>query len=247
MLSNSFFLHTMPIQPLSQTERVRNMFDSIATRYDLLNKLMTFGVDQLWRRDAVLAVKELHPTTLLDVAVGTADLSLDMAEKVSSLTKIVGVDISKEMLQKGEEKVCKAALPVPIVLMEANCEALPFTDNAFDVLTCAFGVRNFERLDASLAEMYRVTAKGGHIVILELSVPRIPILRAGYALWTRTFVPFVGSLVAHNREAYTYLPRSVRAMPQYEAFAERLTKAGYQHVSFTPLSGGIATLYKAVK
>ena len=131
--------------------------------------------------------------------------------------------------------------------MEGNCEALPFAESSFDAVTCAFGVRNFERLEQSLCEMYRVTIQGGQIVILELSVPRNSLLRMGYTFWTHTFVPFVGSLVAHNREAYRYLPRSIVAMPQYEAFASLLQRVGYRNVSFTPLSGGIATLYKAIK
>lgn len=237
----------MPTQTETKTERVRSMFDDIATRYDLLNKLMTFGVDRSWRHRAVHLLKEEQPTTLLDVAVGTADLALDMAERIPSLRSIVGVDISTEMLEKGEEKVRKAHLPIPITLMEGNCEALPFSESSFDAVTCAFGVRNFERLEQSLCEMYRVTIQGGQIVILELSVPRNSLLRMGYTFWTHTFVPFVGSLVAHNREAYRYLPRSIVAMPQYEAFASLLQRVGYRNVSFTPLSGGIATLYKAIK
>lgn len=237
----------MLTQTTSKTERVRTMFNDIATRYDLLNKLMTFGVDRSWRNDAVSLLEEVQPSTLLDVAVGTADLSLQIAQKIPSLQSIVGVDISKEMLEKGEEKVAKSNFTTPITLMEANCEALPFAEGSFDAVTCAFGVRNFERLEQSLTEMHRVTVEGGHIVILELSIPRNSLLRMGYTFWTHTFVPFVGSFVAHNREAYHYLPRSVVAMPQYEAFTSLLSQVGYRNVSFTPLSGGIATLYQAVK
>lgn len=230
-----------------KTERIRSMFDSIATRYDILNKLMTFGIDRSWRRRTVRSLIPFAPRTLLDIAVGTGDLALDLAQGISSLQSIIGVDISKEMLECGRRKVAEAKVAIPITLEEADCASLPFADGSFDAITCAFGVRNFEQLEVCLGEMYRVTAEGGHVAILELSVPRNSLLRMGYTVWTRTFIPTVGTLVAHNREAYTYLPKSIRRVPQYDAFTALLAKVGFSQMHYYLLSGGIATLYIATR
>lgn len=231
----------------SKTERVRYMFNHIAKRYDLLNKLMSFGIDHQWRNCAAQWVAKHQPRLLLDVAVGTADLSLAMVQKCPTLEQIVGVDISEGMLQKGREKLAHLAPRVPITLEWANCEELPYAEATFDAVVSGFGVRNFEHLTRGLQEMYRVTRSGGIIAILELSIPRSPHIRIGYKFWTHSFVPFVGRLVSHSKDAYTYLPHSITRVPQYEQFCQILQEVGYQKTSYRPLSGGIATLYVGVK
>lgn len=230
-----------------KTERVRRMFDGIADRYDFANKLMTLGIDRLWRRRTARWVASHSPHKILDVAVGTADLSMELTRQCPALEQITGVDISEGMLQKGREKIAQKAPQANIQLEQANCEALPYEEGTFDAVVSSFGVRNFEHLAQGLEEMCRVTRPGGVIAILELSVPRNPILRCGYTLWTHTFIPLVGCLFARNRGAYNYLPRSVRQVPQYEAFTKMLLEAGYGKAEYKAFSGGIATLYYAIK
>ncbi len=225
-----------------RTERIQKIFDAIARRYDLLNRLMSFGIDKRWRKRLVQELAQYAPEKILDIAVGTADLSLDMAKGISSLKDIIGVDISTQMLEVGRVKVREEGFEKNIKLQEGNCESLPF-NTEFNAVTCAFGVRNFEKLEQSLAEMHRVLLPNGQVAILELSIPRNFFLRLGYTIWTRFFVPIIGRLFAKNREAYTYLPLSVRRMPQYDQFQEMLENAGFQDVSYKALSGGIATLY----
>lgn len=232
---------------LSKTERIRRMFDGIATRYDLVNKLMTLGIDRLWRRRTARWVASHNPKNVLDVAVGTADLSLEVLRQCPELHQVVGVDISEVMLQKGRQKVAQKGASSKVTLELANCEALPYSEGTFDAVVSGFGVRNFEHLAPGLSEMYRVTRPGGVIAILELSIPRNPILRLGYTLWTHTFIPLVGALIAHNRGAYDYLPASIRRVPQYATFSQMLLEAGYRQAEYKALSGGIATLYYAIK
>lgn len=235
-----------PTAPQGKTERIRTMFNGIALRYDVVNKLMTLGIDRIWRKTTVRKVASHSPKKILDVAVGTADLSIELRRQCPEVEQIIGIDISEGMLKKGEEKVARSGAD-GIKLEVANCEALPYETEMFDTVMCAFGVRNFEHLTQGLSEMYRVTRPQGLIAVLELSVPQHPLLRLGYNIWTHTFIPFVGFLVARDRTAYNYLPQSIRKVPQYEQFTILLEMVGYRNVGYKKLSGGIATLYYAEK
>ncbi len=222
------------------------MFDHIALRYDFLNHFMSLGIDRVWRRKALRYLADLRPDALLDVAAGTADLSI-LAGKTLAVERIVGVDISKEMLQIGREKVAKAGLSEKISLQLADSEALPFQTASFDAVTAAFGVRNFEHLEEGLKEMCRVLRPGGRAVILEFSSPTLFPVKQLYHFYFRYITPALGKWIARSEEAYAYLPESVKAFPQGEQMKKILINAGFQKALCKPLTFGICTVYCAVK
>jgi demethylmenaquinone methyltransferase/2-methoxy-6-polyprenyl-1,4-benzoquinol methylase len=231
---------------LSKKEQVAGMFDGIAGRYDLLNHTLSLGIDKGWRRKAIREVAALHPETILDVATGTGDLAI-AASKVLPQAAITGVDISTGMLEVGRRKV--AALPhaQKITLQEGDSEALPFADDTFDVVMCAYGVRNFENLEAGLREMRRVLRPDGKLVVLEFSQPgKFPAAQL-YRFYFKAILPAIGRLVSRHSRAYTYLPQSVAAFPEGKAFCEILGRCGFSSPKARPLSFGITTLYTASK
>ena len=191
-------------------------FDTIARDYDRMNRLMTLGLDRLWRKRAVRGLKG----SVLDVACGTGDMALLLAEQGATVT---GVDLSSEMLALAKAKATRrmsdgAGFGPRIVLRQADAEQLPFADASFDTVTCAFGVRNFVHLEQGLNEMLRVLKPGGRMVILELATPDKSFLRFFYNIYTRRIIPWLGQRLAGNRTAYTYLPQSIERFPKGEAF-----------------------------
>ena len=225
----------------SKREQVERMFDAISPRYDLINHLCSFGVDQRWRQLVVKALHERGANKVLDVATGTADLAIMAAGNGMHVT---GIDISAGMLEHGRKKTKQRGMRDRIELLQADSEALPFADGSFDAVMVAFGVRNFEHLEKGLAEMHRVIKSGGTIAILEFSRPS--------GLWGGLFrfyfhrvMPVIGCLVSRDASAYTYLPQSVATFPEGEAFTGLLRKTGCVEVTARRLTGGIATLYLA--
>lgn len=207
-------------------------FSKIATNYDRLNHIMTAGMDRLWRRRAAKeAVKEATAfcgratkesqshsmVSSLDVACGTGDMAIELLKRGCSVT---GIDLSEEMLAIARRKTAEANFQL------ANAEALPFDDATFDAVTSAFGIRNFVHLDKGLAEMARVLKSGGRMVILEMSTPDSALVRPFYNLYTRRIIPWLGSRIAGNREAYTYLPNSIERFPKGEAMLQKLEAVG---------------------
>jgi demethylmenaquinone methyltransferase / 2-methoxy-6-polyprenyl-1,4-benzoquinol methylase len=218
---------------------VRQMFDRIAPRYDLLNRLMTAGLDRRWRALAA-DVSEARPgDRVLDCCTGTGDLAMELAERVGAAGEVTALDFSDEMLAQAREKSRGAAAPVRVVAGDAL--ALPFEDDAFAAATVAFGVRNLDDLDRGLAEMARVVRPGGRVVILEITTPRR--LRRFYGLWFDHVVPQLGRLVARDRAAYTYLPASVRRFPEPPQLAARMSAAGLAEIGWRRLAGGIVALH----
>ena len=201
-------------------------FDTIAANYDRMNRLMTLGLDRRWRKRAVRRVRG----EVLDVACGTGDM---MVELVRWGCDVTGVDLSEEMMSIARLKVKDARL------MEADAEHLPFDDNTFDAVTCAFGVRNFVHLEQGLAEMLRVLRPGGTMVILELATPDSPLARLFYDLYTKHVIPWLGRRIAGNREAYTYLPTSIERFPKGKAFLCRVNGKGTER----KLTFGVCRLY----
>lgn len=189
-------------------------FDKIALDYDRMNRLMTLGLDLRWRKKAVRGLQG----NVLDVACGTGDMVVSLAERGCMVT---GVDISEEMLAIAKRKAKSGKLIV------ADAEHLPFEDEAFDAVTCAFGVRNFVHLEQELSEMLRVLKPGGAMVILELATPDSPLVKPFYNLYTRHIIPWLGQRLAGNREAYTYLPESIERFPKGDAFMEKLPTTHY--------------------
>lgn len=225
--------------------QVERMFDGIAPSYDLLNHLLSFGVDKGWRRKAISLLADSHPREVLDVATGTADMAIALHRSLGA--NVVGCDISPKMVEVGVKKVESAGLASSITLRVADSEALPFSSNRFDAITVAFGVRNFANLDKGLSQMCRVLKPGGRLVVLEFSTPPNAIFRGLYNFYFRNILPLIGGAISHDREAYGYLCRSAMAFPSGEDFERHLYAAGLKPVSSTMLTFGIATAYLATK
>jgi demethylmenaquinone methyltransferase/2-methoxy-6-polyprenyl-1,4-benzoquinol methylase len=228
----------------SKREQVEHMFDAISPKYDLLNRLFSLGIDQGWRRKVVRSVGQEPVAHLLDVATGTADLAIMAAAKADRVT---GIDISEGMLQHGRVKVKKRGLDQKITLSQADSTALPFPDATFDVVTVAFGVRNFEDLGKGLSEMMRVLKPGGRLFVLEFSKPQHTPMRQLFRFYFHRIMPMIGRTVSKDSAAYTYLPKSVDAFPEGPKFLQLLEGAGGTGCQATGLTGGIAALYFARK
>lgn len=226
-------------------ERVENMFDSIAPKYDLLNRVLSAGIDKGWRRKAVDLLIPLKPKSILDIATGTADFALE-AERLKP-DYIKGVDISEQMLSVGRKKIAARNLSGVITLHCGDSEDLQFEDNTFDAITVAFGVRNFEHLEKGLEEMYRVLRPGGTAVILEFSQPQSFPIKQLYSFYSKYILPGVGQLVSKERAAYEYLPESVAAFPYGKQFTDIMERCGYQKANYYPLTFGIAGIYTGIK
>ena len=231
----------------SKKEQVARMFDGISGRYDLLNRLLSMGIDIRWRRVALRMLRERGiPGRVLDVATGTADLALALAADLPQ-AEVIGVDISEGMLEVGRQKVERNGLHPRVRLDQADAENLPFEDGAFDAVTVAFGVRNFENLDKGLGELQRVLRPGGHLMVLEFSRPTSPLVKGLMNLYSRSLMPALGGWLSKDRAAYAYLPASVQVFPEGAAFEERLSRAGLQPLRQRRLSMGISSVYIARK
>lgn len=223
------------------------MFDNIAHSYDRLNHLLSFGIDILWRKKAIRMLRKRNPERLLDVATGTGDFALEAERMGVKAKEIIGVDISKGMLEIGRQKVDRKGLSKLIDLRYGDSENLPFDDDYFGVATCAFGVRNFEQLDRGLSEILRVLKPGGAVYILEFSKPHAFPFKQAYWFYFRAVLPFVGRFISKDRRAYNYLPESVAAFPHGNSFLEIMRQCGYVNVSRKVLTGGIASIYVGEK
>lgn len=231
----------------AKKEQVAEMFDNIAHSYDRLNHILSFGIDILWRKKAIRMLRKLKPKRLLDVATGTGDFAIEAARMGVPAEEIVGVDISNGMLDIGREKMKKKGLDQLIKMEYGDSENLPFDDNYFDAYTAAFGVRNFENLNAGLTEMLRVMKPGGTGFILEFSKPTGFPFKQLYWFYFNAILPVVGRLFSKDNRAYTYLPESVKAFPEGDEFLEIMKTCGYVNVKRKPLTGGIATIYTGEK
>lgn len=230
----------------SKKEQVTEMFNRIAPSYDKLNSWLSFRVDKIWRRRVVKIVQEFKFPNVLDVATGTGDLAIAMAKKVR-LNTVYGVDISSGMLELAKQKVLKNQLQHKVLLKEGDSENLPFDDSTFDVVTVAFGVRNFGNLNEGLKEMTRVLKPGGKMIVLELSKPSLFPMRDLYRFYFTKILPWWGGLISNDKEAYSYLPASVSKFPEGEFFDAELIKVGMEPVKRMKQTFGIATIYIAKK
>lgn len=226
-----------------KTEAVEAMFDDVAPRYDLLNRVLSAGIDRYWRSRAVDLLSNEQPTRVLDVGTGTADLAIKIQQSLHP-RETVGVDLSSEMLRLGREKVERRGLSSRISLQEADAASLPFENGIFDAVFVAFGVRNFEDLEAGLTDMSRVLRPGGSLVILEFSQPRTFPIKQLYSFYSRYVLPRIGGVLSPNKGAYKYLPDSVVAFPDGSDFLRRLDNVGLNELEWKPLTFGIASLYK---
>jgi demethylmenaquinone methyltransferase/2-methoxy-6-polyprenyl-1,4-benzoquinol methylase len=219
------------------------MFGEIAPRYDLLNHLLSGGVDVYWRWRTVRAAPPDGEAPILDVCTGTGDLALAYA-RAAATAPVIGTDFTHEMLVLADAKLPAAGLAARICFLEADAQHLPFADGQFQIVSVAFGLRNIADTRAGLHEMTRVCRPGGRVVVLEFSTPRIRLFGAAYRWYFRHVLPRIGQLLARNREsAYSYLPQSVSEFPDGPKLAAIMQECGLTDVSHRPLTGGIATLY----
>lgn len=231
--------------PASKKEQVTNMFDGIAKNYDRLNRLISMGIDNSWRQHLVTMVAQKKPKSVVDVATGTGDLALALTTIPDA--SIIGVDIAVEMLEIGKQKISQINLEHRIKMMVGDAESLPMDDTTIDVVTVAFGVRNFGDLQKGLSEIFRVLKPGGQLFVLETSVPKKRFFRFGYKLYCSLFLPLVGRLFSADKNAYTYLSDSAATFPYGEAFNNKLRKVGFCSVEDHPQTFGVVTIYKATK
>lgn len=230
---------------MAKKEKVQEMFNGIASKYDLLNHLLSMGIDKSWRRKAMRELERRRRDVVLDIACGTGDFSIEALRH--GVGRVVGADISENMLAVAREKARVRGLEDRLEFRYGDSENLDFGDGTFDAVTVAFGVRNFEHLERGLSEMCRVLRPGGKVVILEFSIPdRFP-MKQLYRFYFKQILPRVGGLVSGDRKAYEYLPASVFAFPQGKRFLEIMRSCGYRNVTQQRLTFGIASLYTGVK
>jgi demethylmenaquinone methyltransferase/2-methoxy-6-polyprenyl-1,4-benzoquinol methylase len=229
----------------SKREQVAEMFDNISPKYDLLNHLLSGGVDIYWRKRAIKLLRKQQPKVILDIASGTGDFAIEALSL--NPQKVIGVDISEGMLAVGREKIKKLGKESIITLQSGDSENLSFTDNYFDAVIVSFGVRNFQNLLAGLTEMNRVMKSDGTCIVVEFSKPRSFPFKQLYNFYFKYILPLIGKTVSKDSAAYTYLPESVQAFPDGEAFLEIFKKAGFKNTKCIPLTFGICTIYTGQK
>lgn len=227
---------------MEEKKNIGNLFDRIAVTYDTLNHLLSLNIDRSWRRKTVAMLKPCN--NLLDVAIGTGDLSLEIMRQQKA-AHIQGIDLSSEMMRIGEQKVVKAGLGDKIKFQLGSALEMPYADASYDALTCAYGVRNFSDLEKGLSEFYRVVKPGGQLAILEFSYPSNPIIRFGYDLFFSHVLPIVGRIVSSDKSAYSYLNRSVKEFIWGDDMIHKIEAAGFTDVKFRTLTFGITTIYTA--
>ncbi|MCQ2959730.1 MAG: bifunctional demethylmenaquinone methyltransferase/2-methoxy-6-polyprenyl-1,4-benzoquinol methylase UbiE [Bacteroidales bacterium] len=226
--------------------QIIDMFNNIAFKYDFLNHALSLNIDKIWRNKAIKAIKKNNPKKILDVATGTGDFAILSAKKLSA-EKIVGIDISKKMLEVGQEKVKKMNLQNLVDLQLGDSEAMIFEENTFDAITVGFGVRNFENLEQGLREMHRVLTQNGVAAILEFSMPKYFPIKQLYTYYFRYVLPLIGKLFSKDYDAYYYLFQSVQEFPSGQNFVDIAHTAGFKHTKIVSLSFGIASLYLCTK
>ncbi|MBQ7663533.1 MAG: bifunctional demethylmenaquinone methyltransferase/2-methoxy-6-polyprenyl-1,4-benzoquinol methylase UbiE [Prevotella sp.] len=235
-----------PYHEGEKAEQVEAMFDNIAPTYDKLNHRLSWDIDRYWRKKAIKQLAPHKPQVMLDIATGTGDFAILSAQMLHP-KKLIGADISEGMMAVGREKVAKLGMSDIISFDKEDCLSLSYSDETFDAVTAAFGIRNFADLDKGLKEMCRVLKKGGHLSIVELTTPvRFP-MRQLFKIYSHTVLPFYGRLISKDTSAYSYLTKTIEAFPQGEKMVDILKQAGFREASFKRLTFGICTMYFATK
>ena len=229
---------------MDEKKEIGQLFDRIAGTYDRFNHLLSLNIDKRWRRRAAACLKPSDE--VLDVAVGTADLAIETLRQ-ERCHRVVGLDLSAEMMRLGKEKADKRGLANKIDFQLGSALAMPYDDGRFDAVTCAYGVRNFSDLDKGLSEMFRVMKAGGQLVILEFSYPSNRLIRGLYDFFFSRIMPLVGRLISKDPTAYLYFRESVKGFIWGDEMLQHLRQAGFQEAAYKPLTFGITTLYTAIK
>lgn len=237
---------------MNEKSTIGELFDRIAGKYDFLNHLLSLNIDKLWRQQGVSRLTcsagacPSHAVHILDVAIGTGDLALELLRQHKA-DEVTGIDLSEEMMRIGQQKAVRAGQAEHIQFMRASAFDMPFEDNTFDAVTCSYGVRNFADLERGLREMHRVVRPGGQVMILEFSQPTNRLIAWVYDLYFMHILPHVGRLLSGDKTAYTYLNRSVKTFADARQMHEHLTHTGWERISHTPQTFGISTIYIAYK
>ena len=227
-------------------KQIRTMFNTIAPRYDLLNRLLSLGIDRYWRKRAVSNLTIPTEALILDLATGTCDVALEIASQTPETVTIIGEDFTQGMLVLGKKKVEDAGLSNRIQLVNAPCESIPHPDNIFDGATISFGIRNVVDREEGLREICRVLKPSARLVVLEFSIPQNRFFNAIYHFYFKRLLPAIGGLVS-KRSAYEYLPASVLEFPSRDEFASMMKRAGFASVTITDMTFGIVSLYVGTK
>lgn len=228
-------------------EKVAKIFHSVATKYDIMNDIMSFGIHRLWKKITIQKTCIKPGDTILDLAGGTGDLAYYFTQKVGDYGKVILSDINASMLNVGREKLINRGCVGNIEYVQANAECLPFYDHTFNCITISFGLRNVTDKDASLESMYRVLKPGGSLLVLEFSKPILPLLSCIYDQYSFKFLPFIGHLIAQDATSYRYLAESIRKHPDQEHLKKMMLKAGFDKVEYQNMTGGIVALHIGVK
>lgn len=229
-----------------KSAQVEQMFDNIAPTYDLLNHSLSLGIDRKWRNAAIESLRPYAPKKILDVATGTGDFALLSARKLQP-EMLLGIDLSEKMMDVAREKTKKAGLENIVRYKREDCLALSFSQDTFDAVTIAYGIRNFADLEKGLREILRVLRPGGRLVIIELTSPRRFPMKQLFWLYSHILMPLVGKIVSRDSSAYRYLPATMEAFPQGEKMQEILREIGFAEVNFKRFTFGLSTLYTACK
>ena len=225
--------------------RIAGMFDAIAERYDLLNHLLSAGIDRRWRRIAIRSLSLTGRERVLDLCTGTGDLALAARAAHPQAASVIGVDFAAAMLRVGRRKVLQTGSPGSIALVRGDATRIPLRDGSVDAVTVGFGIRNVDRADAACTEMHRVLAPGGRLAILEFAVPTLPVVRQAYLWYFNHVLPRIGQVISRHDAAYGYLPASVNAFASPGEFAAVLRDAGFAEVAVRPLTLGIVYMFTA--
>ena len=228
------------------TLQTRKMFTSIAPRYDFLNRLLSVGQDKYWRQRAIDLLDPIGNERILDVATGTGDMVIEVAKRNLSV-QIFGIDFSQRMLDLGRIKIARNGYNQAVSLQIGSGECLPFADESFDGVICAFGIRNFADVQLGLREFFRVLKPGGRVVVLEFSIPQNQFLKTAYEWYFNLILPKIGNIISGHSNAYSYLPESVANFPSQKKFIKWIEKIGFKKVSFSELTFGIVSIHRGYK
>ena len=234
---STYFLHP---------ESIRNLFNNIASTYDFLNHLLSFGRDYYWRKKAVQGLEGLEGW-ILDIATGTGDVAIEIIHQNDHHRKVFGLDFSHPMIKKAQRKVLNKGLSQTITLSLGDALSLPFRDNTFRAAMIAFGLRNIEKKEQALSEMVRVIQKGGKMIILEFTFPQKGLMRRLYPIYFQRILPWVGGFISGDQGAYAYLPESVLHFASVENYEEIMKRAGLENVGSQSLTGGVASVISGIK
>jgi demethylmenaquinone methyltransferase / 2-methoxy-6-polyprenyl-1,4-benzoquinol methylase len=240
-----FGFHQVPVK--EKARWVRHHFDTVARKYDLMNTLLSFGIHYLWKRTAVDLLRPGGGDSIIDVCGGTGDLSILSLKRMQGAGTVVLYDINRMMMERGRNKATHASLRKKMLYIQGDAEQISFHSNSFDAAIVGFGIRNLTHMEEGFKEMHRVLKPGGRFICLEFSNPTNPLFRRLYDFYSFRLMPLLGLLLAGSRQAYTYLPESIRLFPSPEALAKLLEEIGFLQVTYRPLTNGIAVIHQGIK